>query len=258
MSYYPESDNHIREKFKVELDLSNYAAKKELEYDTGIDISDLAAKKDFVALKAEVNKRDINKLTNVPTSLNNLKTKVDNLDVGKLKTVPLDLKKLSDVVDNEVVKYLKFNTLKAKVNSIEKKILASTLIHINQYNTDKQNLKKKIATGVDIKISEAENKIPDNSSLVTTTVLNTKVSEVENKIPDDCEYITTQEFNKLTSEKFAAILKQADLVSKTDFDNRLTSFNKRNQTFRSAKETNSLIAEDYNFFFGRMHFITND
>ena len=97
--------------------------KKELEYATGIDTSDLAAKKDFVALKAEVNKRDINKLTNVPTSLNNLKTKVDNLDVGKLKTVPLDLKKLSGVVDNEVVKNLKFNTLKAKVNSIEKKFL---------------------------------------------------------------------------------------------------------------------------------------
>ena len=32
------------------------------------------------------------------------------------------------------------------------------------------------------KISEAENKIPDTSSLV---VLNTKVSAVENKIPDN-------------------------------------------------------------------------
>ena len=46
--------------------------------------SDLAAKKDFIALKAEVDKRNINKLANVPTSLNNLKTKVDDLDVGKL------------------------------------------------------------------------------------------------------------------------------------------------------------------------------
>ena len=40
---------------------------------------------------------DINKLINVPTSLNNSKTKVDDLDVGKLKTLPVDLKKLSDV-----------------------------------------------------------------------------------------------------------------------------------------------------------------
>ena len=40
-----------------------------------------------------MDKLEINKLTNVPTTLNNLKTKVDNLDVGKLKTVPIDLKK---------------------------------------------------------------------------------------------------------------------------------------------------------------------
>ena len=46
----------------------------------------------------------INKLVNVPTSLNNLKTKANDLDVGKLKTVPVDLKRLSDVVDNKVVK----------------------------------------------------------------------------------------------------------------------------------------------------------
>ena len=51
----------------------------------------MAAKKDFIALKAEVDKLDINKLINIPTSLNNLRTKVDNLDVGKLKTVPVDL-----------------------------------------------------------------------------------------------------------------------------------------------------------------------
>ena len=40
-----------------------------------------------------MHKLETNKLTNVPTTLNNLKTKVDNLDVGKLKTVPIDLKK---------------------------------------------------------------------------------------------------------------------------------------------------------------------
>ena len=70
-------------------------------------------------MKAEVDKLNINKLVNVPTSLNNLKTKVDDLDVGKLKTVPLDLKKLSGVVANEVVKNTKFNILKTKVNSLE-------------------------------------------------------------------------------------------------------------------------------------------
>ena len=55
-------------------------------------------------MKAEVDKKDINKLVNVPASLNNSKRRVDALNFGKLKTVPVDLKKLSDIVDNEVVK----------------------------------------------------------------------------------------------------------------------------------------------------------
>ena len=44
-------------------------------------------------MNGEVDKLDINKLVNVPTSLNNSKTKVNDLDVGKLETVPIDLKK---------------------------------------------------------------------------------------------------------------------------------------------------------------------
>ena len=144
MSYYPKRDNHIRDKVKVVLDLTNYATRKELDHATGVDTSDLTAKKDFIALKAEVDELDINRLGNVPTSWNNSKTKVYDLDVGKLKTVPIDLKKLYDVVANEVVKNTKFNTLKTKANSLEKKIPdTTTLIHINQYNTDKQNLEKK-------------------------------------------------------------------------------------------------------------------
>ena len=83
MSYYPEPDCHIRDKIKVVLGLSNYTTKKELEQATGIDTSDLAAKKDFIALKAEVDKLDINKLTNVPTNLNNLKTKVKDYRLEK-------------------------------------------------------------------------------------------------------------------------------------------------------------------------------
>ena len=111
MSYYPEPDGHIRDEVKVVLDLWNYETKKELDHAAGCDISDLPSKKDFLALKAEVDKLYINKLVNVPTGLNNLKTKVDDLNVGKRKTVSVDLEKLNDVVDNEVVKNTKFNTL---------------------------------------------------------------------------------------------------------------------------------------------------
>ena len=103
MSYHPESDSHIRDKLKAVLDLTNYATKKELDHAKVVDTSDLVAKKDFAALKVEVDKLDIDKLVNVPTSLNNLKTKVDDLDVDKLKTVSIDLKKLNDIVANEVV-----------------------------------------------------------------------------------------------------------------------------------------------------------
>ena len=101
--------------------MSNYATKKKLDYATGIDTSNLAAKKDFFALKAEIDKLDIHKLVNVPSSLINLKTNVGGSGVGKLKAVPIDLKKLSDVVNNEVVKNTTFNTLKTKVNNLDKK-----------------------------------------------------------------------------------------------------------------------------------------
>ena len=57
---------------------------------------------------------------------------------------------------------------------------------------------------------------------MTGTVLNSKISAVENKVLDTVKYISTQEFNKLTAENFAARLKLADLVNKTDFDNKWT------------------------------------
>ena len=40
-----------------------------------------------------------------------------------MKSCPCSLQKLTDVVANEVVKNTKFNTLKAKINSLEKKLL---------------------------------------------------------------------------------------------------------------------------------------
>ena len=62
-------------------------------------------------MEAEVDKLDINKLINVPTSLNHLKTIVDDLDVGKLKTFPIYLKILGDLVNEEVVKNKEFDSL---------------------------------------------------------------------------------------------------------------------------------------------------
>ena len=75
MNFYATPDSHIRGRVKVILDLSNYATNKELDHATDINTSDLAAKKDYIALKAEVDKLDTAKLVNIPTSLNDLKTK---------------------------------------------------------------------------------------------------------------------------------------------------------------------------------------
>ena len=158
--------------------------------------------------------------------------------VFEWKTAPVELKKLNDAMHNRVVKNKKFNTL----NNLEKKIPpATTLIDINQYNTDKQNLDKKIwrswskntrrglltTTFLNTKIREFGNKIPDATSIVTTTVINTEVGEADTKIPDHAKYITTQEFNNLNTENFAARLKQDNLMSKTDFNNKLTKVNRK-------------------------------
>ena len=63
---------------------------------------------------------------------------------------------------------------------------------------------------------------------MTTTVFNTKLIEVENKMFGNSRYVTTQEFNKSTAERFLQQdKKQANLVSKTDYDNKITSFNKQ-------------------------------
>ena len=95
-------------------------------------------------------------------------------------------------------------------------------------------------------------------NLLTATILNTKLSEVENKIPDNSKYVSTQEFNMLTAENFAARLKQADLVNKTDFDNKKTSFNRRITSEEVQKKLSSLMKKDYNFFLGRIYFRSND
>ena len=62
---------------------------------------------------------------------------------------------------------------------------------------------------------------------MTTTTSNTKISEVENKVPDNSKYIVTEELNKSTAENVTARLKQAVIVNKIDFDNKLISFDKQ-------------------------------
>ena len=68
---------------KVELYLSNYAAKADLKNATGVDTLDCAEKTDLAHLKSDLDKLDIDKLKNVTSNLGNLESKVDELDIDK-------------------------------------------------------------------------------------------------------------------------------------------------------------------------------
>ena len=70
--------------------------------------------------------------------------------------------------------------------------------------------------------------------------------------------LVLQEFNKFTAENLAARLKEANLLNKTDFDNKLTSLNKRItlnkiKHLEYQKKLNSLVTKDYNFFLDRIY-----
>ena len=178
MSQYFPPYNNPSENIKVELDLSNYATKKDINDITDVDVSGFASKTNLAALKTEV----------------------DKIDADKLKTVPVDLAKLSNVVKNEVVKKTDYNT---KVANIESQIAGVTkntvdnladITKLKAVDTNNFVLKTKLASDVttlENKIDTVDKKIPDINGLATKTSLtsylqtatfNSKVTEVENKI----------------------------------------------------------------------------
>ena len=123
--------------------MSNYATKADIKNISHVDISRFALK----------------------SNLASLKTEVDKLYIDILVPIPVDLSKLSDVVKNDDVKKAVYDTLVAKVNSID----TSGSFSKNKHDRDK---------------SEMENKIPDTSSLVKKTDYNARITELKNKIPD--------------------------------------------------------------------------
>ena len=74
-----------------------------------------------------------------------------------------------------------------------------------------------------------ENKIPSVSSLVKKKIHDAKLSELEKKLTDHNhdKYITTPEFNTLAASVFNARLAQENLITMTDFDAKLSSFNRK-------------------------------
>ena len=100
------------------------------------------------------------------------------------KLFQLTFKKLSDVVSKEVDQRTKYTKRNTKVGDLkDENSDAFTLIHINQYNTDKKSSKKNT--------EDPDKRIHDTSKLVTNNVLNTKTGEIENKIGDVSGTVTT-------------------------------------------------------------------
>ena len=209
-------------------------------------------------------------------NLASLKTEVDKLDIDKLAPVPVNLSKLSDVVKKDVC-----DKLVAKVNGID----TSKFVLRTKYDTDISELENKIPdisglvkkTDYNIKITEIEgkfphvtnlatktaltnieNKIPDVSNLVKKTYYDTKVTKIENKHNHD-KYIDTPEFNKLAADVFNARLAQANLVTKTDFDDKLSNLNRKITKNKAdhllvQNKLNKLKTFDLSYFIGKSHF----
>ena len=106
-----------------------------------------------------------------------------------------------------------------------------------------------------------ETKIPDVISLVKKTEYNTKVTEIENKLNDHNhdKHIDTPEFNKLAADVFNAKLTQTNLVTKTDFDAKLSTLNRKTTSNKTKhvlveNELNKLKPFDSSYYNGKSYF----
>ena len=91
---------------------------------------------------------------------------------------------------------------------------------------------------------------------------NTKATEIENKLNDHNhdKYIDTQEFNKLVADVFNARFAQTNLITKTDFDAKLWSLNRKITQYKTKhllleNKSNKLKTFD---FIGRSNFDEDD
>ena len=88
-----------------------------------------------------------------------------------------------------------------------------------------------------------------------------KTTEIGKKLTDHNHdiYITTPEFNKLTAKHSCAKLKQANLVTKTDFDDKLKNLNQKINSNKTKhllveNELKKLRTFDSIYFRGESHF----
>ena len=102
-------------------------------------------------------------------------------------------------------------------------------------------------------MTTAENKIPSISGLVKKTDYNTKITDIENILNNHNhdKYVTTSEFNTLAANVFNARLAQANLITKTDFDAKLSSLNGK---ITANKTKHFLNDNDLSYYRGKQYF----
>ena len=110
-------------------------------------------------------------------------------------------------------------------------------------------------------LTTIENKIPDVSNLVKKTNYNTKVTEIVNELNNHNhdKYITTPDFNTLAANIFNARLSQANLVTKTIFDNTVSGLDSKiaeNKTKKKSigNEFKKLETLNLSYFIGKNYF----
>ena len=97
--------------------------------------------------------------------------------------------------------------------------------------------------------------------MVKKTDYNTKITEIENKRNNHNhnKYITTPEFNTLAADVFNARLSWANLATKTDLDNTISSLDSKiaeNKTKNESieNELKKLTTFDLGYFIGKNYF----
>ena len=102
-------------------------------------------------------------------------------------------------------------------------------------------------------MTAVENKIPSITSLVKKADYNTKIIDIENKLNNHIhdKYVPTSEFNTSAANVFNARLAQANLITKTDFDVKLSSLNKK---ITANKTKHFFNDNDLNYYRGEQYF----
>ena len=166
-----------------------------------------------------------------------LVAKVDNIDINGLVKKTVYNTKITEIEDkipnsNSFVKKTDCNT---KITEIEGKI------------PDISGLATKTA------LSTVGNKIPSITGLVKKTDYNTKITDIENKLNNHNhdKYVATSEFNILAANVFNTRLAQANLITKTDFDAKLSSLNRK---ITANKTKHFLNDNDLSYYRGKQYF----